>query len=374
MTISQNAVDVRARARQGVPGMVAVTSPLNRFATYINEDPQAVQSDTATISGTTFPKTLTINGIDVTVTTGANVTEIAANLVAAIDAEPAVRGQVSASSLAGVITLTGLTPGLAYTLTEDDAEIALASVSTAASAAPIPFGRLCLDDGPHPDGGPTRLGKLAQLSAFTAQVSTLTVTFAAGNYSIVVVDKATGRILADVVVPGNTDDNTTASDIEAALAAALPANTVDESVATNVVTLTAEVAGFEFEVTVSTTGAGAIALANTTPASEATSLARAAAGVSMHTIMDEAATIGAQVGQVPANHGFRALQTGPIWVDRPGTVTSSSPVFVELAAGDDAGKFYTTGSATRIELGSLSWDRDGRTASDNISVLRVALG
>jgi hypothetical protein len=377
MTISQTALDVRARARQGLIGMPAVTGHLLSKITMINEDPQAVQSDTVTFSGFTGPtKTITINGIDVTFVAETSTTVTAANCAAAVNLEPGVRGQVSATSAAAVVTLTGLTPGLAYTLTETDGEIALASVAVAASAAAIPFGRLVIDDGQHPDLDPTRLGRLAQVSAFTAQTATLTVTFAvASHYTVTIVDKATGVIIAQVGVPADTNDNTTAANIDAALNAVLPANTVLSSVATNVVTLTAEVAGFEFEVTAAEAGAGAgdIVLAATNGPDTGTSLTRVAAGVSQHSIMDEAATIGAEEGEYPANHGFIAFNQGPVFVERPGVVSKGDPVFVELAVGDDAGKFFSATGATRVRLGALTWDRDGRTAADGVAVLRVDL-
>jgi hypothetical protein len=147
------------------------------------------------------------------------------------------------------------------------------------------------------------------------------------------------------------------------------------TVATDTVTLTAEVAGFEFETTASEAGAGAgtIVIANTVAASVSTSLVRTAAGVSMHSIMDEAATVGAEEGRYPANHGFLAHNKGPITVERPGAVSKGDPVFVELAVGDDAGKFFSAGSATRVRLGALTWERDGRDTADGLAMLRVDL-
>tara|TARA_R110000824_G_scaffold30668_7_gene100624 strand:+ start:957 stop:2096 length:1140 start_codon:yes stop_codon:yes gene_type:complete len=377
VTISQTATDVRSRARQGLIGQPTVSGPLLAFLTMLNEDPQAVQSDTVTFSGFTGPtKTITINGVDVTFVAETSVTVTAANCALAINAEPAVRGQVSASSALGVTTLAGLTPGLAYTLvdTDADAEIALANLAAATSAAAIPFGRLVLDDGGHPDGDATRLGKLAQASAFAPQAGTVTVVFfAAETYNVTIVDKATGEILASVTALADTDDTDTATAIAAALNVALPANTVIASSALGVVTLTAEVAGFEFA---ASGGAGnlggTIAFADVTGPDASTSLARTAAGVSMHSIMDEAATIGALEGHYPANHGFRALSKGPIWVERDAAVSKGDAVFVELDnSGGNGGKFFAAGSATRVQLGSATWERDGRTAADDLAAIRV---
>jgi len=379
VTISQTALDVRARARQGLVGMLAAFGPLVGFATLINSDPQAVQSDTVTFSGFTGPtKTITINGIDIVYTAETSTTVTAANLAAAINAEPGVRGQVLATSAGAVATLVGLTPGLAYTVSDSDGETAIASVATAAAAAVIPFGRLVIDDGANADSGPTRLGKLAATTGFVAQTATLTVVFeAAVEYMVTVRNAATGAILASVQVLADTNSNTTAAALEAALAAALPANTVNETVNTNVVTLVSEVLGLEFEVQASAIGAttGSITLANTVAASASTSVHRAAVGVSMHSNADEAATIGADEASYPANHGFRALTRGLLYVDRPGAVAKGDRVFVELAAGSNAGKFFTSGSSTRVELSPdrFVWERDGRTSTDGLAALRVTL-
>jgi hypothetical protein len=382
VTISQTATDVRARARQGLFGQPAVTGTLLSFLSMINEDPQAVQSDEIVVDTATndHEYTLDFNGIEVSYTADGSATkiEVAAGIAAAINAEPAVRGQVAAvSDGVDTVTTSGLTPGVAYTLENVDSKLTATPVATAAEADPIPFGRLCIDDGLHPDGDGTRLGKLCQASAFTAQEATVTVTYQAGaKYAIMVKNAATGEILADVLVDADTNDDTTATAIEAALAAALPANTVDEAVLTNVVTLTAEIAGFEFsvETSIDTSGAAAV-VAETTGPDATTSLHRAAVGVSMHSIMDEAATIGAEQGEYPANHGFRAFQKGPIWMERPGAVSNGDPVFVELAAGDNAGRFYDAVSATRVQLATsrATWERDGRTPSDNLAVARLNL-
>ena len=380
MTISQTATDVRARARQGLFGMPAVTGPLLAFLSMINEDPQAVQSDQIVVDTATHSHlyTQSLNGIACNYQADSATTkvEIADGLAAAINAEPAVRGQVAAvSDGVDTVTISGLTPGVAYALTNVDALCTASSLATAAEADPIPFGRLCIDDGNHPDGDATRLGKLAQASAFTAQAGTITVTYNAGEvYAVIVRDAATGEILADVVVAADTDSDTTAAALEAALAAALPANTVNETVLTNVVTLAAEVAGFDFSFE-GNGSLGGLALADTVAPSASTSLHRAAVGISLHSIMDEAATIGAEQGQYPANHGFRALQKGPIWVERPGAVARGDRVYVELAAGATAGRLYSTGSATRVALAAskATWERDGRTAADGLAVVRIDL-
>ena len=111
------------------------------------------------------------------------------------------------------------------------------------------------------------------------------------------------------------------------------------------------------------------------PCNSGTSLVRTAGGISIHSNMDEAATIGAEEGEYPANHGFRALTQGPIAVERDdaATVAKGDPVFVELASGDDAGKFFASASSTRVQLGALTWERDGRTPADGLAFVRADL-
>ena len=381
MTISQTASDARARARQGFVGQLAAYDRHTRELTVLNQDPQAVQVSTVTVSGATNDKTysLVLNGVTVSYTSDgtATIAEIAQGLSDAIDAEPAVRGQIAPSATATTVVLTGTTAGQAFTATESDAELSIALTTAAASAAPIPFGRLVVDTGDaHPDSGQTPLGKLAKVTAFGTQTSTLTVTYAASHtYTVQVENAATGELLAVVRVAADTDDDTTATNIEAALAAALPANTVDESVATNVVTLSSEVDGFEFRLSafVEGGGAGAIVQADTTPASKATSLYRAALGMSEWSRNEEAAAIGDTTAAYKANHGFIACQRGLMYVDRPGAITAGGDVWVELADGDDSGKLFTSGSSTRVKLPGLTWELDARTTTDDTATVRIDL-
>jgi hypothetical protein len=376
VTISQTAIDVRARARQGLIGMPATTGVLLAFLTMINEDPQAVQSDQIVVDTATHNHLYTqeINGIACNYQADAATTkaEIADGLAAAINAEPAVRGQVAAiSDGVDTVTLSGLIPGLAYTLSNVDALCTATSIATAAEAAAIPFGRLVISDGLHPDGDGTPLGKLAQSSAFAAQEAEAVVTYHASEQYTVIVRDVKGAILAAVNVDADTDSATTAAAIRDALNAALPANTVIVTLATATLTFAAEVAGLEFSVG-GDGSAGGLVISDTVGPTAATSLARAAAGISLHSMMDEAATIGAEQGEYPANHGFRAMRAGPVWVERPGAVSAGDPVYVELS-GANAGKFYNTGSATRVLLPSAIWDRDGRTATDGLAVVRIDL-
>jgi hypothetical protein len=231
MTISQRADQVLGQAKQGVAGQKVYTSHLDRSDTLLNSSPQAVQVSTATVTGATNDKAyiLTINGIDVTFTSDASATlqEIANGLADAVNAEPLVRGQVSAvSDNVDTVTLTGLTPGLAFTLTEADAELTTALVTAAASAAAVPFARAVIDQG-FAANGIDRLGALAAAVLFTAQVATISVVFGAlDEYRVRVRDADSGDLLAEVLVAANTDSATTASDIATALNAALPANSV----------------------------------------------------------------------------------------------------------------------------------------------------
>src|SRR5688572_3692025 len=99
-TISQKATDVRNRMRQGKPGAWAERSSTDEYFTGLNQNPQAKQVTTVTLTdqGDDDDVVITINGIDVTYNTGTgkSLATIGAEFAAAINAEPLVRGQVVA--------------------------------------------------------------------------------------------------------------------------------------------------------------------------------------------------------------------------------------------------------------------------------------
>ena len=386
-TISQGANDVRLRARQGAVGQKVFSQASGeRLLTAINEDPQAVQVDDWTVvASNDATYTVTIDGIDAVFTADGSATteEIRDGLILAINEEPLIRGKlIPTIKDADEFTTTGLTPDLSYTTAgaATAGSLTPASVASAAGADPIAFGRLVIDDGSPDPYGNTLLGRLAKSTAFVAQVLTLNTIFvASATYTVTVRDEAGAVIAQAVAVDADTNDTDTATAIAAALNGLLPANSVVVTSGAGPVIFTAELAGREFSVEAGTNeegeaGGALVSQVNTTGPSNATSVNRAALGVSLFSDADPTPTIGGTVGEYAGGDGVELLKSGnSIWVDRPGAVTFGDPVFVELdGTGSDAAKFFLADSATRVLLTKATWLRDGvEAASDIISALTV---
>lgn len=375
MSIRQLATDVRATSLQGAVGDWAGFGDFDRWCTLFNQSPQAVQVTTVTVTdpGDSTDVTITINGFDVTANTGtgADSAGVAVILAAAINADPRVRADVKASSSSTTLTLTGLTPGLAFTCTEDDG--ALSSVTTTQSATEaeaIPVGRAMISQGYQ---GSKKLGALAKSSLLTAQVITATVVNGVATTRPIRIWEVRGderTLLADTVFAGSATEATEAAAIAAAANLALPANTVLAADSGADVTFTAEVAGLEFAVEIGQVTTGDITLAATTGPSPSTSISRAFAGVSMRPQDEECATIGGTDPQWPGNAGVRAATYGKLFVESDEAITAGAPVFVELGVTADNGQLFAADSATRLQLPKALavWERD---ASDSMAVLRL---
>lgn len=378
MTISSRAQDVRARRPQGKIGQLAEASYLNETRTVINSDPQAAQVSTIVVDTATnsHEYTLEINGVEISYTADGSATkaEIAAGIVAAIDDEPLVRGQVSAAD-DGVdtVTLTGTYPGVAFVLSAVDALLTDATVTTAAEADSVPFGRLVVSGG-YSDGEATALGILAASGAMEAQVDTLTVVYAAGElYGVSIEIEGEGY---GVEVLADTDGPTTVTAIVAAINAMMPANTV---VATDgagdTVVLTAEVAGKAFKVKrwLKSGTTARLSLAHTLATKE-TDINKMALGVSLYTIDEENTTVEGDDVVYPANAGVQIISDGPVWVENSQSVSAGDDVYVELGVTADNGKLFNTTSATRVKLTGATWERAAYSSSgDDLAVVRLSL-
>jgi len=386
MTISQRAQDVRTRFRQAKVGDLVSSDYLAEIVSLTNEDPQAVQSDTITVTGATAAKTytVTINGIDVSYTAGGSpsTTTIAAGLADAINAEPRVRGQVSASAAVAVVTLVGLWPGIAYTLTESDAELTLASVTTAASADAIPFGVLLIGDGYATDvnGEQEAYGncKLPKATSFSAQVDTFVTTYVLD--AEIQIEIELDGVKYHAATTSAADLATTLTALAAAINGVMPANTVlaDGSSGTDL-TLTAEVPGATFTTGYGSDDGGASipVMSLTSNKGIATSLAMAAVGISLYTSDEELTAVAGTSIVYPANAGVRVCRKSSpegIWVSNAQAPSDGDPVYVETAVGATTGQLYNTTSATRVLLPSASWRRSARPSSgDSLAAVKIAL-
>ena len=385
--IVQTASDVRGSQRPLAIGDWAAHSDSDRWATAFNQSPQAVQITTTTVSdpGDSVNITITINGYDVVTSTGTgnDATQIAALMVLAINADPRVRGDVIATSASDVLTLTGLTPGLAFTCTESSASLTTPSdTQAAAAAAAIPVGRGCITAGYSTTEAEERCA-LAKSSLLTAQVITFTCTYVASaivKASIYEIRGSERVHLGSGIFVSATDLNATLDGLAAAINTALAANTVlaasTPATATEI-TLTAEVVGLEFEVDLEHVSGGAsspvFTKTATTGPSRSTSIARALVGVSMRPKDDEVPTVGSEEPEWPGNAGVRLAKQGQLVVESAQTIVSGDTAYIELGVTADNGQFFNTGSATRLALPKAlaQFERDGSVTADTAAVLRL---
>lgn len=386
--VSQGFGDVRGLMRQGLVGDRSRISHLDRMGFGLNQSPQAKEVWTATISdpGDDTDVTITINGVDITINTGTGLdaSGVAAALVAGINAEPLVRGQVVASNVTTTLTLTGTIAGVAFTASESDGAIAsLAQATAAASAEAVPFGRFVITQG-RQSGYSDEIVALAKSSLFTAQVKTITVTYVASAVlvcNVYEVRNGEKELIGNAAVTSATDRDTTLDALIAAINADLPANSVivtaDNASATALI-FTAEVAGLEFEAEILHVGGGAsapaITPADTTGPSESTSFHRAVRGISGYSPRDPAATVGGTTGQYAANAGVCYWGRASVWMDCDETPTAGSPVYVELGVSADNGKAFAADSATRIRVARdlARWLADGLVSTDSLGELFVS--
>lgn len=366
MSISTRAQDVTARRPQALLGQLAEASSLVRKRTMINKAPQAKQVTTITANSVSDSTdySIGINGVTITATTGtsATTTTLAAALAAAVNAEPLVRGQVAATSSGAVLTLTAVTPGVAFTVTESESHLDSPSTTTAAaSASAVGFGRAMITTAYDSDPAEANdLGRVATNAAFSAQVDTWTITYVA---SARVGLRVTYRGASyEAHTPSATDRATTMTALATALNAILPANTVIAAGTATGVTLTAEVVGESFSsgFLISDEGASDPTGTLSSTKSASTSFALAFAGVSLHAYDEAAATVGSSDPSYPANAGVKVLEAGKVWVASAESISFGSPVYVELdSTGSNIGKFYAASSATRALLPGARWLRDG---------------
>lgn len=378
MTISSSATDIRSRFPQGKVGKPVEVNVNDVTRTLINSDPQAVQVTTYTVdsasNSTTY--TLTVDGFTASYTSDASATtaEIAAGIKAAIDANPSITGRLTATVASNVVTLTGNYPGISFSASDSSGDTTIATTTAAATADAVAFGRLMVTGGYQTDEA-NELGKLCKAAAFTAQVATITVDYAAGEVYYISIQMTDGSAPLTVAVAADTDDATTATAIRAALNAIMPANTVLVTGATDQVILTAEVPGKAFITSVGLKSGtiARLALVETTPRSYSTDVNIAARGISLFSYDVEVPTVAGTEASYPANSGVQVMQKGLVWVSNSQDPTFGADVYVETGVTADNGKLFTTSSSTRIRLTGAKWERNERsTQTDNIAAVRVS--
>lgn len=352
----------------------------------LNAFPQAVEITTATISnpGDNSIVGLTIDGVAISVSTGVgaiSATAVAALLVTAINADPIVFGRVTASNAAAVLSLTGREPGVPFVVTGATAGVAAVTETQAAALAQVvEFARAVCHTGYQ---NTDRLVAKAQSALFTTlQVFTGSLTFVTGAIVRGVLFDVVGgerrEIARSAPITSSVDVATTTAALIAAMNATAPTPSVNFTGTTTVIG-TSERAGFEYalELIYESGGAGSpvFTITNTVGPNVATSFHRAFKGVSERDQAVGAITVGGVEMQYPANSCLTYCKRGTVAVESSQVIASGDPVFVELAAGVDAGKFFNTTSSTRIRLSlaQAAWELDANADTGNLAALRVTL-
>lgn len=335
----------------------------------VNIKPELVDIWTTTVSGaadsTAYSVILTeADGTTTTVTytsgLGATIALVAAGLAAAWNAEPKARRYAVATATATTVVFTGLLPGQTFTVTDSSGSLSEVHTQTGASAEVVYFGRMVFTDG-YTSGANVK-GFNAKSTYFTAQVATVDYTYQSTYVlGVKVVNVATGKVIAaaEHVMASSKDASTTA--IAAILNAEAAANTVvfaNAGATGYELTCTAEVAGLEFRVDVYANKSDVLpTVTDTTGPSEATSILRAALGVTLLDTSEIPDSLTATEGYYPANSIMQVADAGFVWVDNSQSVGMGDTVHVEMdGTGANYGKLYNSSSATRLPL-PLSWAR-----------------
>lgn len=270
-------------------------------------------------------------------TGGASDTATATALVAAIDANNAVGAWLTATSSAGVVTLTASTAGTAGAFTVTASADCTAATPTAASdGATLAFDRLV---------GVDPATRTARLPVLTAQADTITCTYTSGSPTITVSISSPFDAFPPIIATATaaTSATATATAVAAAVNAAAPASTVIATSAAGVVTLTSEVNGHPITTSVYVTGAGATAVAATSPL-RTDDLRRELAGVALISGAFERTAPGV-APVIPPGAGIRVRAIGSVAASIADTPNAVGQVWVA-----NTGIMYAAAGSGRIPL------------------------
>ena len=371
------AADVRERTRVGTLGSPVAYDYNSR--PYVNESPAAAQVSTITVNTATASTlyTVTINGSVTSYTAAASgdtTTTIALALANAIKDNPAASAYVTVAPVAAVITATARLKGVAVTITASS--LSTVATTTAATASEeVGFGRGVLLAGYVSDEADS-LAANAKATLLTAQVITCDYTYdATSTLVITITDKHSGKVIANTSVVNATGKLSTTAALVVLINGQLPASSVLAATgASDVLTLTAEVAGFEFDVSFGGDAAAlATSVAYTTGPSVSTSVLRAFAGVTMFSSAIAASAITDLSASYPGSGVMAVMNEGAIWVASAETIVQGSTVYIDVGA-TNFGKFYQADSAaTRLELplSMARWSRSTHSDSGDYAALYI---
>jgi len=322
----------------------------------VNDSPRTAQVATITVDtvSNSAVYTCVLDGVSVSYTADGSATdaEIVAGLVAAINSEPLVSGKVLATATsATVVTVTARLAGTSFTLTDADAKITTATTTANDEADPIPFGVGVIRD----TAG--RTAKRALAASITARACVITptavnsavynVTIQYGGISYPATYTADGSATVQEIVEGLT----------AAVNAAMPASSVIATEDNAVLTLTAEVAGEDFGVSVGPNLAQA--------AFTGQRLSDIFCGV---TVLDHMQAN--EHGGYAANATMSVAKRRRIYVDTEDDVASATTVYMRTGGTGTVGAFRGSANSGAVAL-DTSVARWAERISATLAVLEV---
>jgi len=360
--------------------------------TGVNQHPQAAQVTTITIpagpANSTAYSVIANGVVTASFTTDAAATqdELGDGLAAAWNAKPGCYNLMHATYTGGVLTLTGVWPGVVVAVTRSGGAGGTAlgaptDSTSAASAEVVEFGLVCVSDGVATDEDVPKV-YVPTTADFTAQRISLTFAGDAASYYHGTV-QINGRTYPWGGVVWDTNVDTTCTAIMNAINAVMPAETViaaSTGGSTGIVTLTAEVEGAEFDADAHAQGhaSAECTKAYTTGPSVATSLLRSMVGITVRRLDVENQTAGGDDPAYSANEGVEVARKGYGIVQRDTTETwvRGDECYISLAAATK-GRIYDTASTDRVWLppSRLVIDRsEHSTTSDGLGVIRLDMG
>jgi hypothetical protein len=338
------------------------TSLVSDRISLVNSAPQAAQVTTVTVTGATNNKTytVTLNEIPISYLSdgSASIAEIAAGLAAAISAEPAVSGLVSAAATSTTVVVTSRFPGIGFTLTESDSELTVATSPANASASPIPFGRgiVRVEPGDYSfpgNAGQCRLPVAADFSGAQAILS-----FTAANsqpYSVSIITDA------ETVVASITSDGS-ATALEIATALITPINAASAGITASITDtdklLIQADPGVNFQIgnTFAGTG-GAIAIVSYSPA-DAPKVYAAERSDRFDDL--QRAQAGLTEAGYPGNYAVAALVVGRMIVPTEAACAAGDPVYLRVSADgalDQLGKWSNAAGTGLVKINGYRWHK-----------------
>ena len=390
---------IRTRRMQAVVGQPAFADWLNKIKDGVNSAPQAAQVETTTIAvyavGGVYQIIFDGMTYEYTESGDVNVAGVAASIIADWNTGgfPPGRGVAAATTGGGAaIVFTGTYPGVVFDVdVSADAKITTVATSAAAEADAIEFGRALMSFGYAASGeyavGDT-MQQIAKLrtASFTGQAESFGdfTGLAAGRLDCMIDARMhdLGMITASAAWDTNIPDTLAA--LKVAVDAALVSAGLDTYLGTAVaagpdgfsVSAAPNYEGFEFDAMISH-DLGLATITKTSNVGTDTSALRSWGGVSIaryDATSQSFATAGGP--SYDPNSGVPFLRGGFVWVDRPddGALPAlGRQVFVSGIAGADAGKLFAQPAANRIPLprALARWERDGRIATDGLSLLNL---